>query len=295
MPAKKKPASTTAKLIHSDPGLVAHCVPYEPFHFPGMATPPPPSLAIPALVESIQSRGSTIGRKRFEGHSETWAGILVKELIDWLAARAGEGSKHAQAGIADIARQAVSRHTWSLSEGHEPTLSRARTQPEIPGMVSLNPEHTAIWQAKLREAGQGSETPVPMERAPKAKRSTRDISAGKHRLVAALFDYISAYRRHTFIKAFEVPKDHPELHERIREMLALPEFGNDPKIITAWHKVAYQIVKESTAQAPETHPVFNRPPLDEMNRAHTRSSISTDLKTAWEALAREKSRIESGE
>lgn len=289
MSAKKKIAPASKKSIYSDPGLVAHCIRYEPFNFPGTATPPPPAMPVPALVETIKNRADTINRQRFEGHSEVFALFLVNDLLNWLASRAHEGSLHAQTAIADVAGNAVDFHSWSLLQGHEPTLSRARKRPSIPGNISLNPELTAHWQAILKEVGQGTETPVPMERRHGKKVSTRDISRGNHRLVSALFDYISSYRNHGIIKAMKIPHDHPELHDRIKEMLALKGLEDEPKIVTEWHKVGYKIVMDWTNKSPELHEAFNRPPLNEMYRPQTRSSISADLRTAWKKLASEMS------
>lgn len=157
--------------------------------------------------------------------------------------------------------------------------------------MSLNPEHTAYWQSKLEEIGQGSETPVPMKRGENEKRSRRDITHGKHQLVSALFDYMSAHRRNSYLKAFEIPHDHPEIPARIREILELEDFTTAPAVVKAWHKVGYKIVKDWTKEAPESHEAFKRPPLNVMNGINVKSPVSTGLLEGWEALAREQSRI----
>jgi len=294
MPAEKPKASSFGDAIDHEAELVASLAPYVPFAFPGDGMPPAAAKTIPALLDSIQFYAEAIGRKRFEGISEAYVGILAEKLVQWLEARAGEGSDSAQAAIVGTARTATKAHWWSLMQGHETTLKAAQRAADIPGWVSLNPELSASTRHKLEEIGQGSKTPVPMTRPEKAKKSSRDVTLGKHRLVANLWEYVMNYRRHCAIQVFEIPLDHPSLNVRIREMLALPDLIDEPKVITAWHKVGLKIVKDWTDGKPENHPDFNRPPLDEMNRPLAKSSIAQDLNSAWKQLARKKSMIESG-
>lgn len=293
MPAKKRAAPAKKKPIHSKPGFVAHCVPYVRFVFPGEVTPPPPAKSLSALLETIQSRGDIIATERFEGHPEAWAGILAEELIGWLESRAGEGCAQAQAAIVGVAEKASGAFWWSLLQGHENAVMKARRSVQIPGWVSLNPELAAFTQTKLKEIGQGAECPQPMQREAKQKRSRRDVSKGKNRLVDHLWQFITGYRRNLHLKLLEIPHDHPELHERIREMLALPELENSLPTITAWHKVGLKIVMDWTDNAPEIHEAFNRPPLAEIVRPMQGASIAKDLLSAWKSLARETSMIES--
>lgn len=122
MPAKKRTAPAKKEPIHAEPGIVAACVRYERFVFPGETLRVIPAESIPDLLEMIQFHAKAIGAERCEGHSEAWAGMLAQKLVQWLASRAGEGSDHAQVSLVDISREAVKWHSWSLHQGHEKTI-----------------------------------------------------------------------------------------------------------------------------------------------------------------------------
>jgi hypothetical protein len=290
------PPMPIARVEHP-PELVALFYQYQGFHFPGGAIEPAPPVPLAALVEMIQHRAGMIARQDrvlVEGVAEVLAAGLAGELLDWLAGRAAARSEQAQACIVDLSGKAVDLHLWSLGKMHAVTLQRARKAPDIPGRMSRNPEVSAYWQKVLKAIRQGSETPVPMQRKQGQKRSSRDVAAGKHQLVACLFDFMAGYQKCGVAKALGIPSNHPAIPERVREILALPPLG--AQTWKAWHKVGLKIVKESTKGNPAMHPAFNRLPLNQLNRDADKQgkAITKDLSTAWEALASAKSSLESG-
>lgn len=278
-------------------GIVADVYRYRPFVFPGEPVPPPAPLPLVDLCEHVRQRAAYIEKPEFEGLSEVWAGALASELLKWLAGRAAEGSKHAQAELVDIAGKAVDWHSWSLHQGHEVTLKRARKTPDMPGRVSLNPEQTADCQVWLERIGQGSETPVPMKRAEGERRSKRDVYGANHRLVAYLWQYMEGYRTNGIAVAFGIPSNHPAIPARVREILLLPPFGMKGEAWKAWHKTGLKIVKDFTGGNPATHEAFKRPALSGLMNltGQGKLTLTRDLHAAWKALASSKSSLESGE
>lgn len=269
-------------------GLVADLYRYKPFIFPGMPTPPPAPLPLVSLGELVRERAAAIEKNRWEGLSEYWAAALASSLIDWLAGRAAEGSKHAQAELIPLSCKAVDWYSWSLSQGHEKTLESARKSPDMPGRVSLNPEVTADWQALLERIRQGSETPVPMN-----ERNRRNVYGANHFLAASLFQYMEDYRNHGIAKVFSIPSDHPEIPERIREILLLPPLGLKDEAWKKWHKIGMKVVKDATRENPATHEAFNRPALSSLMNltGQGKHTLTRDLPAAWKALASSKSSL----
>ncbi len=295
---RRNPQPSRAARVEHPPELVAWLYEYRAFRFPGVAGEPAPPVPLATLGEMIQHRAGMLARQEREpvqGLAEVWAAGLAGELLEWLAGRAADGSQHAQAAIVDLSGKAVDWHLWSLGKLHEVTLQRARKAPDMPGRVSRNPEVSAYWQKVLKAIRQGSETPVPMQRKQGQKVSKRDVAAGKHRLVASLFDFMAGYQNCGTAKALGVPSNHPAIPERVREILALPPLG--AQTWKAWHKLGLKIVNESTGGNPANHPAFNRPPLKELNRTADKQGkvpIAKDLSSAWLALARAQSSLESG-
>ena len=283
----KRPADSAGPPLW--PGLVESIYYYRPFPFPGDHILTPTPILLAALTELIRRRADWIEKPRFEGLSEVWAAALAGELLDWLAGRSAEGSKYAQGALVELSGKAVDWHSWSLHQGHELTLMRARKTPTIPGRVSLNPEVTADCQAWLESIGQGSETPVPMKRSEKEKKRKRSVYGATHRLAAFLYEYMEGYRKNDIARALGIPSDHPEIPARVREILALPPLESQGEPWKAWHKVGLKIVNDFTQHDPASHEAFKREGLSSLMNltGQGKHTLTRDMPPAWKALANE--------
>lgn len=273
----------------SDKKLADVLLAYVEPHWPGT---PPKWAKSDALAEHLRNARFWIERAlRNEGSEKldavnSWS-LVAKYLCAWLAATAANGesneSKLAQSMICDLARQTTDNLIAGYHSGWEVAIARAHKMASVPGFISRHPAMNRKSQEMLVKIGQGEAVPNLVKQTGKRGKSPRAVDSPAQRLVACLFDYMTALRSWCPMLAMldDLEKHAPS---RVREILALSPFAKGT--CAAWEEASWGIMADFSPHGdPSLLPALESDILRPLLRA-TKRPLREVHRKAWQALAK---------